>query len=387
MPANVCPAPSTPNNNAVVPGAFQDDVTGGTLLALRVGAGGAAPLREGYANPLFFDEVSVGTGATLKTIAVPTAGALPVSATPAVSTTAPLVNNFQNLACTLSVGTFWSSSWNRAAGDGFQYNPNYPGPFAAAAVPGQGDGKYPLWYYNREGLPSRSWDGRFVTIPCYNAEATPASGQAEKFLWGSDFGDNTAPTATSISGYHHKVILSIDWAGNVVSTTRARGDEFFYGPLLPEEPQYITSAVTTGTNFPFNQYTVGNSGDNGEGTMIFRGSSISASKSGAPSNPAGYRISNTPGYFECVSAPSGGGTHLSIVCTLACTGAPPLCVECERRAADHGSPRRPPPPCRRPPPPTPAATALWATTRRRATCPPSSRRATTLSSLSHRRRS
>jgi hypothetical protein len=87
--------------------------------------------------------------------------------------------------------------------------------------------------------------------------------------------------------------------------------------------------------------------------MIFRGSSISASKNGAPSNPAGYRISNTPGYFECVSAPSGGGTHLSIVCTLACTGAPPLCVECERRAADHGSPRRPPPPCRRPPPPTP----------------------------------
>jgi hypothetical protein len=58
----------------------------GTLLALRVGAGGNVPLVEGAGSSLFFDEISITTGAVLQSIPVPNTGFATGS----------------NLACTLS---------------------------------------------------------------------------------------------------------------------------------------------------------------------------------------------------------------------------------------------------------------------------------------------
>jgi len=147
-----------------------------------------------------------------------------------------------------------------------------------------------VWFWNREGLPARSYDGRFVTLPCYNTN------EGEKYLLGPTFGDDAdlaagIPKGNAVNGYHHKVLMSIDFSGAVNTITRASGAHFFYGPLLPDEPTYVTSSITTGAGYPSNTYYYGGAGDNGEGTMRITGNTWTATK-------GGNRIANTPGYWD-----------------------------------------------------------------------------------------
>jgi len=81
------------------------------------------------------------------------------------------------------------------------------------------------------------------------------------------------------------------WDGVIETVTRLPGNEFFYGPVVPDEPQYITSAITTGQLWPYVSYFAGNSGDNGEGTMNIPFNSLAPTKSG-------NRITTKPGYYD-----------------------------------------------------------------------------------------
>ena len=81
------------------------------------------------------------------------------------------------------------------------------------------------------------------------------------------------------------------WDGVVDTVTHLPGTQFFYGPILPDEPTYVTSAITTGDLWPTMAFFTGNAGDNGEGTMDVPFDSLAATKSG-------NRITNTPGYYD-----------------------------------------------------------------------------------------
>jgi hypothetical protein len=312
--ATVC-LPGGLNNNNVGPGAFQPS---GTIIALRVGDG-VSPLIPNVATALFLDEINTATGAVLKTIAVPNTG----------STLG------KNLACTLSTGMAAAPFWNFGA---TPFNSNFAGVAATASSPAipaysptygpgavgytqrqglifdaaspatrwgvQGPipvGSYPLHYFDREGLLSDSYDGRFVTFPCYVATGQKGTAAGANIKLGSTFNNpccSTTPVPSTCTNcpveslsYDDKAIAMLRWDGVVETITHLPGNEFFYGPVIPDEPQYITSAITTGQLWPYVSYFAGNSGDNGEGTMRIPFNSLAPTKSG-------NRISTKPGYYD-----------------------------------------------------------------------------------------
>jgi hypothetical protein len=155
-----------------------------------------------------------------------------------------------------------------------------------------------------------SYDGRFVTFPCYVSQGqkttTSSTGAvtttAGAYLkLGSKFNNpccTTTPlpaTCTSCPveslSYDDKAIAMLRWDGVVDTITHLPGNQFFYGPIIPDEPQYVTAAITTGELWPFVSYFSGNAGDNGEGTMNIPFDALAPTKSG-------NRITNTPGYFD-----------------------------------------------------------------------------------------
>ena len=244
---------------------------GMSILGLRVGAGGqgqSSQLRSGIATALFIDEISTATGAVLRTIPVPSVGSLP---------------GF-NLAATLSTGMYASSGWDYKQGG---FDPAYcrcasagqPGLISAADVMnataictalcgsaavspansywnatwnkdvvggGHGDGVYPLLYFDREGLMAQSYDGRFVTFPAYSTAA------GNKIKLGAWFEQN--PSLPAATEYDDKtvVVLSFDGTINTITRTPGSGSGNYpcFGPLIPDEPQYFSSAVTTGAGYP-----------------------------------------------------------------------------------------------------------------------------------------
>ena len=179
-----------------------------------------------------------------------------------------------------------------------------------------------------------SYDGRFVTFPCYVSQGqkttTSSTGAvtttAGAYLkLGSKFNNpccTTTPlpaTCTSCPveslSYDDKAIAMLRWDGVVDTITHLPGNQFFYGPVIPDEPQYVTSAITSGELWPYVSYFVGNSGDNGEGTMNIPFDSLAPTK-------GGNRITNTPGYYDYgqlgMYASSGPAP------TATTTAAPPL---------------------------------------------------------------
>ena len=68
----------------------------------------------------------------------------------------------------------------------------------------------------------------------------------------------------------------LDAAGNIDTQTRMLGNQFFYGPLTPDEPQYLTTSITTGLNFPNQVNFVGGAAYNGEGEWRARGRDVGA---------------------------------------------------------------------------------------------------------------
>ncbi len=279
----------------------------GTVLGLRVGgsaAGGAdAPVMvSGVAQPLFVDEINVATGAIVQTLVMPRSG----------------TTLGKNLACTLSTGMFASNNWNYPGGDIAQ--PTYcraalqqpglmdpqPGdcqrlygnPENRSASKrwnknwnvdpvggGHGGAEYVHWFMDREGLMSTSYDGRFVTFPCYKSAA------GQKLKLGQWYEPNPSIYASDALSYDDKTLATIRWDGVVDTITNLPGQHFFYGPIVPDEPQYITSAITTGNLWPTMAFFTGNSGYNGEGTMNVPFNGLAPTKSG-------NRISTRPGYFD-----------------------------------------------------------------------------------------
>lgn len=266
-----------------------------SVLALRVGSGEAG-LAAGIAAALFFDEVATSASAAqpyapLTSVPLPTKGTL----------------GGLPLACTLSSGLLANNSWSPWGGNGFspsycknqiafwgQLSPSLGGAACdaqgeASANPawsrkwnadsvglGKGDGFYPLWYFDREGLPQLSYDGRIVSLPCY---AVPASDGLKAGSW---FGRETLDDALS---YDDKTVAALDATGAVDTLTHLPGLAFYYGPLIPDAPQYMTSAVTTSVAAPF---FVGGASDNGEGTMFIDDDAFFPTK-------AENRVSNAPG--------------------------------------------------------------------------------------------
>ena len=312
--AAVClPGGNNPNN--VGPGAFQPS---GTIIALRVGDG-VSPLIPNVATALFLEEINTATGVVLKTIAVPHTG----------STLG------RNLACTLSTGMAAVPFWDFGA---TPFNPNFAGVTASATSPAipaysasygpgvsaytqrkglifdsanpttrwgvQGDipiGSYPVWYFDREGLLSDSYDGRFVTFPCYVANGQKGTAAGANLKLGSAFNNpcckaTPKPATCTVcpaeaDSYDDKSIAMLRWDGVIETITRLPGNQFFYGPIIPDEPQYMTTAVTSGALWPYVSYFVGEAGDNGEGTMNIPFNSLAPTKSG-------NRISTAPGYYD-----------------------------------------------------------------------------------------
>ena len=64
----------------------------------------------------------------------------------------------------------------------------------------------------------------------------------------------------------HCALATIRWDGVVDTITNLPGTQFFYGPICPDEPQYVTAAITTGNLWPTMAFFTGNAGYNGEGT-------------------------------------------------------------------------------------------------------------------------
>jgi len=281
-----------------VPRASRFRTDGSSVLVLRVGDG-EADLVAGGASALFFDEVPTSARAAapfapLTTVPLPTKGT--IGGLP--------------LACTLSTGLLANFTWSPFDGNGFSasycknevafwgaVSPSLGGPTCdeqgeAPANPawssswnadsvglGHGDGTYPLWYFEREGLPQLSYDGRVVSMPCY---AAPAGDALKRGSW---FGAETLDDALS---YDDKTVAALDAGGAVDTVTHLPGPAFFYGPLVPDAPQYVTSAVTVAPLAPF---FVGGAADNGEGTMFIDDDAFFPTK-------AQNRVSNTPGYFD-----------------------------------------------------------------------------------------
>ncbi len=331
--AGVClPGGNNPNN--VGPGAFQPS---GTIIALRVGDG-VSPLIPNVATALFLDEINTATGAVLKTIAVPHTG----------------TTLGRNLACTLSTGMFAAPFWKF---DETPFTPAFAGVAATSTTPAipaysatfgpgaagytqrqglifdaanpttrwgvQGPipvGSYPLHYFDREGLLSDSYDGRFVTFPCYVATGQKGTAAGANIKMGGTFNNpccSASPRAASCTGclptnadigdkfaYDDKSIGMLRWDGVIETITRLPGSEFFYGPVTPDEPQYITSAITTGQLWPYVSYYAGNSGYNGEGTMNIPFNSLAPTKSG-------NRISTKPGYYDYGMLEFGSSTGIA----------------------------------------------------------------------------
>jgi len=273
----------------------------GTILALVVGDG-TAPLAPGVAAPLFVVEIQTADGAELQRIQLPTRGAALGS----------------NLACTLATGMFASNTWNWLDNDEHfdsdhcsnataffgAVPPSQGGPAcdaAGAAAPsahyaadwnkdgtgfGHGDGQFPLWYWDREGLMAPSFDGRFVTFPCY---VTTPGAKLKKGSW-YDGGGAPSPSGDP-STYDDKTVAVLDFSGRVDTITHLPGTDFFYGPLVPSEAQYFTSAIMTGEYYPASPLFVGGGANNGEGTMYIPYEALTPTK-------GVNRISNTPGYFD-----------------------------------------------------------------------------------------
>jgi hypothetical protein len=147
---------------------------------------------------------------------------------------------------------------------------------------GHGNGEYVHWYFDREGLMSTSYDGRFVTFPCYKVAA------GQKFKLGQWYEPNPSIYASDALSYDDKTLATIRWDGVVDTITNLPGTQFFYGPICPDEPQYVTSAITTGNLWPTMAFFTGNAGYNGEGTMNVPFNGLAPTKSG-------NRITNTPG--------------------------------------------------------------------------------------------
>jgi hypothetical protein len=268
-------------------------------------------LVAGVAQPLTLVELDTVSGAARTTLPLPSTGNT-VGA---------------NLACTLSVGMFANASWDWRLEQQFYADhcantlnatffgappPSQGGPAcdAEGTVPaspryaadwnadpiglGHGDGVYPLWYWDREASLSVSYDGRFVSFPCY------ARNQSLPLQLGSWFaaagGDAGNPLCSSTDlldpfCYDDKVVAVVDAAGRVDTVTHLPGTDFFYGALVPDEPQYVRSAVTVGEFAPDVAFFVGGAADNGEGVMWLPDDATSPTKSG-------NRITNTPGYFD-----------------------------------------------------------------------------------------
>jgi hypothetical protein len=305
LPASCNVGPS--NANAHAPAYFAET---GTVLVLVVGDS-QHPLVAGVAQPLTLVELDTVSGAARTTLPLPSTGNT-VGA---------------NLACTLSVGMFANASWDWRLEQQFYADhcantlnatffgappPSQGGPAcdAAGTVPaspryaadwnadpiglGHGDGVYPLWYWDREASLSVSYDGRFVSFPCY------ARNQSLPLQLGSWFaaagGDAGNPLCSSTDlfdpfCYDDKVVAVVDAAGRVDTVTHLPGTDFFYGALVPDEPQYVRSAVTVGEFAPDVAFFVGGAADNGEGVMWLPDDATSPTKSG-------NRITNTPGYFD-----------------------------------------------------------------------------------------
>jgi len=165
-----------------------------------------------------------------------------------------------------SASSFWNANWNKDPVGGGRNN----------------DGVYGHWFFDREGLLSTSYDGRFVTFPCYKVAA------GQKFKLGQWYEPNPSIYASDALSYDDKTLATIRWDGVVDTVTNLPGTQFFYGPILPDEPTYVTSAITTGNLWPNMAFFTGNAGDNGEGTFNVPFGSLAPTKS---SN----RITNTPG--------------------------------------------------------------------------------------------
>ena len=233
------------NPNIPVPDIFQSS---NTVLLLSVGDG-TFPLVSGIAAPLFISEISGIDGTEIQKIALPTTGTI----------------LGKNLACTLATGMFANNTWNWIDNDehfnsdycdNVQYigklPPSQNGPpcnpqslYRKASEHynatwnkdsyglGKGDGILPLWYFDREGLMTLSYDGRFVSLPCY---VTSPGNEFKKGLWYGQVGPE----------YDDKTIAVLDMNGNIDTITHLPGTDFAYGPLVPSEAQYFTSAIFTG---------------------------------------------------------------------------------------------------------------------------------------------
>ena len=155
---------------------------------------------------------------------------------------------------------------------------------------------------------STSYDGRFVTFPCY------VSPVGQKFKLGQWYEPNPLIYASDALSYDSKSLATIRWDGVVDTITHLPGTQFFYGPICPDEPQYVTAAITTGNLWPTMAFFTGNAGYNGEGTMNVPFNGLAPTKSG-------NRITNTPGYFDYGQL---GMYTNGVAPTLAAAGDPPL---------------------------------------------------------------
>ena len=311
-------------------------------MALRVGDG-ITPFVTGNANALYLDEIQISTGNVLQTLALPT-GSIPTPGTD---------NNVGNLACTLSTGMYSNKFWDysesgmkanycktplmqgsapypstsasgvntfgtlninsagatqtctsqqAATGPGAKtaagiaagataYQPGGGWPGYNASFGPNGDGSYPLWYFDREGMLGLSYDGRFVSLPCYVTQAATPTTPGAAFKLGSVFFGQPPAWGNDGNTYDDKTIALIAWNGLIDTTTWLPGSQFYYGSIIPDEPQYVTSAITTGELWPYVSYYSGNSGDNGEGTMLIPFDSLTDTKTNA-------RVSHYPGYYD-----------------------------------------------------------------------------------------
>ena len=273
--------------NVPAPSPFSADGLS-TVLVLRVG-NDESSLVPGSASSLFLDEINVTSRFVRSSIALPTTGATVGG----------------NLACALSTGMYANASFSPWGNTGFfadycnnetafwgQMPPSQGGALCDAQGThspsahynaswnvdpigsGHGDGAYPLWFWDREGLPSLSYDGRMVSFPCYVA----ASDEGVALKRGSWFG---AFTPDDTSTYDDKTIAVVNAGGSVDTATHLPGSDFFLGPLAPNEPQYMVSAVTTGEFSFLNPkpfFFVGGAANNGEGVMYIDDDALSPSK-------------------------------------------------------------------------------------------------------------
>ena len=168
---SVClPGGNNPNN--VGAGAF---AATGTVLGLRVGDGATA-LLPGMSQALFVDEISVATGAVVKTVAIPNTG----------------TTLGKNLACTLATGMFAAPFWDFGA---TPFNPNFAGVAATATSPAlpaysAAYGPSAAGYTQRQGLtfntanPAAGWgvQGPFPvgSVRAFGAQSARVSAARER---------------------------------------------------------------------------------------------------------------------------------------------------------------------------------------------------------------